>query len=78
MRYYVLKCTVNTNDFSEESYGVLLLNDDASKKYICNISDKESDAVNLVNKLNSHHIEPCHICSVIEDFKYGLVSNCII
>mgnify|MGYP003292261022 FL=1 len=69
MKYYVLKCMVNSNDYSEENYGIMVLNED-SREYICNISDNPDEVAVLVNELNKYHIEPCHINSVIEDFKY--------
>ena len=69
MKYYVLKCMVNSNDYSEENYGIMVLNED-SREYICNISDNPDEVAVLVNELNKYHIELCHINSVIEDFKY--------
>ena len=54
---------------SEENYGVMISDDD-SREYICDISDSYDDILTLVEKLNCHHIESCHIDSVIEDFKY--------
>lgn len=74
MKYNVLKCIVNLRDNSEESYGIMVLNDD-SREYICNISNNPDDVATLVNELNKYHIEPCHVNSVIEDFKYKM-STC--
>ena len=70
MKYYVLKCMLESKDFSEESYGVLLSNDDCSKDYFCDISDNMDFITKLVEKLNNHHIESCHFSSVLEDFKF--------
>ena len=68
--YYVLKCRVENQEFSEENYGVLLLNDDGSREYFCDVSDNINFVAALVDKLNNHHIDSCHLNSVIEDFKF--------
>ncbi len=68
--YYVLKCMVEAKEFSKENYGVLLLKDDGSKEYFCDISDNMNLVTKLVDELNSHHIDYCHLNSVIEDFKF--------
>ncbi len=75
MKYYLLKSTVVTKDFSDSNYAILLLHDNGNKEYICNLSDNRDLITTLVDKLNNHHIEHCHINSVIEDFKYTLSSD---
>ena len=75
MKFYKLKCMVDAPDFSEESYGVLLVKDDNSREYICNLSTDSLAVERLVDELNNSDIEACHINSVIEDFKYNLTNN---
>lgn len=69
LRYYVLKCVVDSEDYQEASYGILL-RDNSSHKYICNVTDNFSKITELVNKMNEFHVEPCHTENVIDDFKY--------
>jgi hypothetical protein len=66
---------VESKDFSEESYGVLLLNDDGSKEYFCDITDNCAFITKIVDELNIHHIESCHLNSVLEDFKFTVSSE---
>jgi hypothetical protein len=66
---------VDAPDFSEESFGVLLLMDDNSREYICNLSLDSLAVEKLVEEFNSSDIEACHINSVIEDFKYNLTNK---
>ena len=75
IKYYLLKSTVVAKDFSDLNYGILLLHDNGDKEYICNLSDSCDLITTFVDKLNKHHIERCHINSIIEDFKYTLSSN---
>ncbi len=75
MKFYKLKCMVDAPDFSEESFGVLLLMDDNSREYICNLSTDSLAVERLVDELNNSDIEACHINSVIEDFKYNQTNN---
>ncbi len=75
MKFYKLKCMVDAPDFSEESFGVLLLMDDNSREYICNLSLDSLEVEKLVEEFNSSDIEACHINSVIEDFKYNLTNK---
>ncbi len=70
MRYYILKCTICDGDLSEESYGIMVLSDDNSREYFCDISDSFDSMNMFVEKLNEFHIEPCHLKSVIEDYKF--------
>lgn len=72
MKYYVLKCMVDGVDYQEASFGVLMLNDDLSRNYICNVTTDYNKITELVNKMNEFHIEPCHTESVIEDFMYSM------
>ncbi len=71
MKYYVLKCSVCETNLCEESYGIMLVQN-GNKEYFCDISDNLDDAKILVDRLNEFHIEPCHLQSVIEDFKYEM------
>ena len=75
MKYYVLKCMVDGADYQEASYGILLLGDDLSRKYICNVTTDFNKITELVNRMNEFHIEACHTESVIEDFKYTLTAG---
>ncbi len=70
MKYFVLKCNVDSEDFTEESYGMMIVNDDGNREYICNISKNYEDIIRLVGELNNYPIESCHINSIVEDFKY--------
>ena len=69
MKYYVLKCTVNYNDLLEENYGVMISNDD-HREYICDVSDNYDDILTFVDELNNHHVDYCHVDSIVEDYKY--------
>ncbi len=75
MKYYILKCSVNAEDYNEDNYGIMLLKDNNSKEYTCNITSNQNEINELVDKLNNFHIEPCHMNSVIEDFKYEIHSK---
>ena len=69
MKYFVIKCSVYHEGSIEENYGVMISDDD-SREYICDISRNVDDVKNLVERLNSFHIEACHVYSIIEDFMY--------
>lgn len=75
MKCYKLNCIVESTDYFEENYGILLIKDDNSREYLCNISENSEVVTKLVTELNSNHIELCHINSVIEDFKYNLTNS---
>lgn len=75
MKYYVLKCMVDGVDYQEASFGVLMLHDDLTRKYICNVTTDYNRITDLVNKMNEFHIEPCHTENIIEDFKYTLATE---
>lgn len=75
MKCYKLKCTVESTSFTEESYGVLIVKDDNSREYFCNISNDSDIVAKLVNELNGNHIDSCHINSVIEDFRYNMTNS---
>ena len=72
MKYYVLKNTVNGYDYQEESYGVLLMENEMKRKYICNVTTDYDKICELVDKMNEFNIESCHSENIIEDFKYTL------
>ena len=71
MEYHVLKCNVKSKAINEENYGVLIIMDDDSREYICNISDCVEDVEMLVNKMNNYNIEPRQAKEVIEDFCFN-------
>ncbi len=52
MKYYVLKTVVDSCDFQEESYGVLLLEDNMKRKYICNVTTDYNKISELVDTMN--------------------------
>lgn len=70
MKYYVLKCTVSSADLNEENYGVMLVNDDNSREYACNISKDAEGITDLVNQMNDYMVEPFQAKEIIEDFVY--------
>ncbi len=70
MKCFKLKCIVEGVDYSEVSYGILVMQEDNSKEYICNISEDSDAVTKFVNELNNHNVESCHINSVIEDFRF--------
>ncbi|MBR5245825.1 MAG: hypothetical protein IKV25_00460 [Clostridia bacterium] len=70
MKYYVLRCLVEEKDYQEENYGVLLVDDDESRRYICNVTTDYGKMRELVDNMNEFSLEPCHTDNVIEDFKY--------
>ncbi len=74
MKCYKLKCIVESTDYFEGNYGILLIKDDNSREYICNISEDSEVVTKFVNELNDNNIDSCHIISVIEDFKYNLTN----
>ena len=71
MEYHVLKCNVKSKTISEENYGVLIVNEDDSREYICNISDSAEDIEILVDKMNNYNIESHQAKEVIEDFCFN-------
>ena len=70
MKYYVLKCLVEEEDYREMSYGVLLIDEDMSRRYICNVTTDYNTMRKLVDDMNEFSLESCHTDNVIEDFKY--------
>ncbi len=72
MKYYVLKCLVEGCDYQEESYGVLQVEDNMKRKYICNVTTDYNKINELVDTMNRFHIESCHSENIIEDFIYTL------
>lgn len=75
VKFYKLKCIVESEEYAEENYGVLLVKDDDSREYICNLSTNPFDVTRLVDELNCTDIEYCHVNSVIEDFKYNQINQ---
>ncbi len=70
MKYYVLKCIVEADDYREKSYGVLLVDEDMSRRYICSVTSDYDKMKQLVDDMNEFSVESCHTDNVIEDFKY--------
>lgn len=70
MKYYVLKCNVETKDLNETNYGVLMLNNDNSREYICNISDDAYKISSLVENMNDYNVDASQAKDIIEDFKF--------
>lgn len=70
MKYYVLKCLVEEDDYQEKSYGVLLVDEDMNRRYICNVTSNYDKMKKLVDDMNEFSVESCHTDNVIEDFKY--------
>ncbi len=75
MKYYVLKCIVEEKDYQEESYGLLLVNEDLSHRYICNVTSDYDKMRKLVDDMNEFCVESCHTENIIEDFKYILATE---
>ena len=50
MKYYVLKCLVEEDDYQEKSYGVLLVDEDMNRRYICNVTSNYDKMKELVDK----------------------------
>ena len=75
LKFYKLKCIVESEGYAEENYGVLLVKDDESREYICNLSTNSLAVTRLVDELNGTDVEYCHIDSVVEDFKYNLINQ---
>ena len=59
-------------DYQEVSFGIMILENDLTRRYICNVTTDYGKISELVNKMNEFHIEPCHMENIIEDFKYTL------
>ncbi len=75
VKFYELKCIVESEEYAEENYGVLIVKDDDSREYICNLSTNSLAVTRLVDELNGTDVEYCHIDSVIEDFKYNQINQ---
>ncbi len=71
MKYYVLQCKVDSTDLKEENYGMMIVNEDNSREYVCNISDNIEDMKFLMDKMNDYNIEPYQAKEIIEDFKFN-------
>ncbi len=74
LKFYKLKCIVESEEYTEENYGVLIVKDD-SREYICNLSTNPLAVTRLVDELNDTDVEYCHIASVVEDFKYNQINQ---
>lgn len=70
MKYYLLRSMVEEKEYQEEGYGVLLIDDDMSRRYICNVTQDYGKMRELVDNMNEFSVEPCHTENIIEDFKY--------
>ena len=75
MKYYVLKCTIDCEGHQEENYGVLLVDNSGTRKYICDVTTDYDKISELVAKMNEYPVEPCHTEDIIEDFKYTLTEG---
>lgn len=74
MKYYVLKCNVDADGLCEVNYGVVLVKDDKSREYICNISDNKSEVELLVKRMNEYSVEPYQAKEILEDYQYNIMS----
>lgn len=71
MKYFIVKCKIESKELNEENYGVMILWEDGSREYMHNISDRIEDVEFLVDKMNNYNIEPCQAKEIIEDFKFN-------
>lgn len=71
MKYYIVKCKIESKELNEKNYGVMLLHNDGSREYMLNISDHIEDVESLVDRMNNYNIEPCQAKEIIEDFKFN-------
>ena len=71
MKYYLLKCKVESKDLNEENYGILTVNGDNNREYICNVSEDADSLSSLVENMNEYNIEASHVKEIIEDFKFN-------
>ena len=71
MKYYLMKCIVESKGFNEESYGILAVSDKNTREYICNISDDADLLSSLVESMNEYNIGLSHVGEIIEDFKFN-------
>ena len=73
MKYYLLKCKVESRDLNEENYGILTVSDDNTREYICNVSDDADALSSLVENMNEYKIELSHANEIVEDFKFNQI-----
>ena len=72
MKYYLLKCKVESRELNEENYGVLMINDDNSREYVCNISSRVDKVSLLVDNMNYYNIDGHQAKEILEDFEFGI------
>ena len=71
MKYYLLKCRVESRDLNEENYGILTVSDDNSREYICDVTEDADSLSSLVENMNEYNIELYHAREIVEDFKFN-------
>lgn len=69
MRYRAIRTTVITEKY-EECYGIMIVDDETTKSYICDITDSQKEIIEITEILNKNCINECHMSSVIEDYRY--------
>ncbi len=72
MKYYLLKCEVKSNDLNDENYGILMVDHDKRREYVCDISYCAEDVLTLVRHLNDYNVELHQARDIIEDFKFNV------
>lgn len=70
MRYFLLKTIVDDENYHEETYGIMMLDEKGRQNYICNVNSDCNKVKVLVEKMNESHIESCHAGDVVEDFEF--------
>ena len=71
MKYYTVKCNIESKDLNEEKYGVMMLYNDGGREYVLDVSERIEDVQILVDRMNNYNIEPCQVKEIIEDFKFN-------
>ena len=71
MKYYTVKCNIESKDLNEEKYGVMMLYNDGGREYVLDVSEHIEDVQILVDRMNNYNIEPCQAKEIIEDFKFN-------
>lgn len=72
MKYYIVKCKVESEDLNEENCGVMMLNEDGGREYVLDVSDSTEDVETLVNRMNKYNIESPQAKEIIEDFRFNI------
>ena len=73
MKYYTVKCNIESDDLTEENYGLMIQQDDGSREYVLDISCHMDDVNSLVDKMNKYQICQCQAKEIIEDFKFNKI-----